>query len=596
MRRRRTIRLTTALGGTIGLLVGLAVLAVFGVSWAINWRTTRELLSGRAELSLGFEEVELRRLLDGAADLVSDLARQLEAGDINPGDRRQMGLLLSGAIAGDENIRALVWESPRLDLFGVLREGQRLTRMISDDRDNPLAGQAVIRALGHDGPQWSQVIYRPQLGQSLLTVYHLVLKDGAVAGVVGAAVSVERLSHTLADLSRRTGLTCFVLYGPNLVLGHPLLALRGRGGSPDRPLPAIHEIGDPALSAIWSHAEPEGIEGHLAALAGARLFDSGERQYAAFTRTIKGFGPDSLIIGGYVDTATAFPFAVRWLVWLIYCGGVMLLGVAGGVTLGRAIADRVRDFADIANAIAVLDPDRPQMVPGSRLAGLDELARAFNRLLMGLHWFETYLPHQLVRRLMQRGRDIETVKREATVLFTDLAGFTAVAETLAAEDVADMLNRHFRIVIACIEAEGGVVDKLLGDGVMAFWGLPDHQPDHAARAARAALSIRDALADGGDGGFLPVRIALHSGPVVAGNIGGPTRMEYTIVGDVVNSAERLVRLAGELRTSDAAASAILVSEDTARLLVGGFAMRGAGNHLLRGRQEPILVRYLDGDA
>jgi class 3 adenylate cyclase len=172
--------------------------------------------------------------------------------------------------------------------------------------------------------------------------------------------------------------------------------------------------------------------------------------------------------------------------------------------------------------------------------------------------------------------------REVTVLFTDIVAFTARTETMGAAATAEFLNHHFALVTACIEAEGGIIDKYIGDAVMALWGALEPQADHAARAARAARAIALAIRDDNAGRMPPVRmrIGLHSGPVVVGNIGTPTRMNYTVVGDTVNTAQRLENLAKELLPD--ADVAILLSDTTASALAREIPIVPLGTHQLRG--------------
>ncbi len=115
-------------------------------------------------------------------------------------------------------------------------------------------------------------------------------------------------------------------------------------------------------------------------------------------------------------------------------------------------------------------------------------------------------------------------------MFTDIVGFTPLSEDMPPADVAAMLNRHFEMLNACIEAEDGTLDKFIGDATMAFWGAPEPTPDHAARACRAALGIARALEADAAASETPVsvKIALHTGPLIVGNIGAQSRMNYTV--------------------------------------------------------------------
>ena len=162
-----------------------------------------------------------------------------------------------------------------------------------------------------------------------------------------------------------------------------------------------------------------------------------------------------------------------------------------------------------------------------------------------------------------------------------------------------LLNHHFALVCEAIGAEGGTVDKFLGDGVMAFFGAPDRLKGHGAAAVRAAIAIRDALeADNrvaADSGRPPlrVRIGIHTGRVIVGNIGAADRVNYTIVGDTVNVSQRLQEL-GKLVAPDAE-TAIVISGETAGRLDERFTLTPSGRHRLRGRGEPIEV-FLVGEA
>ena len=131
--------------------------------------------------------------------------------------------------------------------------------------------------------------------------------------------------------------------------------------------------------------------------------------------------------------------------------------------------------------MARIELDAVPTLKGSHLKELDAAARAFNSMVGALRLFSRYAPAKLVRRLIVGGVDaIPSERRTVTVLFTDIAGFTAAAETMPAEAAAALLNAHHTLVIACVEEEGGTVDKLIGDGLLAFWNAPDH-PDRPCR-------------------------------------------------------------------------------------------------------------------
>jgi class 3 adenylate cyclase len=217
-------------------------------------------------------------------------------------------------------------------------------------------------------------------------------------------------------------------------------------------------------------------------------------------------------------------------------------------------------------------------------------------MLRGLRLFETYVPRTLVRQIIRRGGAQHLISREVevTVLFTDISGFTALAEHKTAAEAATILNEHFSLVASCVEAEDGTIDKYIGDSVMAFWGAPAADPDHTARACRAALAIRRAVIFDNevrrrrDEPAIAMRIGIHTGRVLAGNIGAPGRVNYTLVGDTVNVAQRIMELIKTIGGKEETVK-ILASGAVAARVGDDFAFLPEGEHELRGRDEVVRI-------
>jgi adenylate cyclase len=175
-----------------------------------------------------------------------------------------------------------------------------------------------------------------------------------------------------------------------------------------------------------------------------------------------------------------------------------------------------------------------------------------------------------------------------TVLFADVVGFTPLAETLPPEELAEMLEGFFTHSVEAVFEHGGTLDKFIGDCVMAFFGAPVAQDDHALRAVRAAVAIQRALAawnqDRAGRGAAPVmsRIALNSGPVVVGDVGSNRRVDYTVLGNTVNIAARLEQ-------SAASPGDIVVGGATFAELDGAFAGESLGELQLKGLQQRVPV-------
>jgi len=205
--------------------------------------------------------------------------------------------------------------------------------------------------------------------------------------------------------------------------------------------------------------------------------------------------------------------------------------------------------------------------------------------------FGYFLPGVVIDRMLTQGAkpQLGGETRDVTVIFSDLADFTALSEALAPGDVVTLMNRYLGAMTRVIEAHGGFVDKYIGDAIMAVFGAPLEDSDHARHAVEAALECQEALArlepDLGlpEGYRLTARIGLNSGPVLIGNIGSEKRLNYTVIGDNVNLAARLEGV------NKLYATGILASSETARRCGARIAFREVDRVRVIGRADPVTV-------
>lgn len=201
-----------------------------------------------------------------------------------------------------------------------------------------------------------------------------------------------------------------------------------------------------------------------------------------------------------------------------------------------------------------------------------------------------FLPRQVVDRVLASGGStLHPVQREVTVLFSDIRGFTTMSETMQPKAVLEFLDGYFGHMGQIVRGHEGMLNKFLGDGLLAVWGVPDAQDDHAERALKAAVDMRRKMVEinqdrvkAGEAVF-KIGIGVHTGVVAAGMLGGADQREYTVIGDAVNLASRIEGL------TKAVGVDILASERAWTL--GGHKFKGTrvGEEHVKGRDEGVVV-------
>lgn len=592
---RTRFRLLPAVVTCVCGLVLLSAGAIFWVNLLANRSILNE-LGGRVVVAgLNGLELAVRDHLDVAGHQAEYIAEAIRSGRRSFADDDTLAPFVSGALAAAPQVSGILVADPDGNALQVARTeegGVETTRF-------PLRSDTQLQRISEEirqrkKPYWGPPIYRDGAKQTFLNLRYPIWKDEEYLGLVGVGISIQALSELALQLSDPPRSTVFVLYGRNKVMAHMYLALQSPGLSSETPLLDRREVVDPVMGRMDAATSlraggfkpPDGIQ--------AEQLRTGGDTFLVFQKSIDGYGDLPLQVGAY-SVAEAVDAPIRDMYRAIGIGaGFLVLALIAAVMISRMITRPIRESSESASAVAMLAIDQARPLAQSRIKEIDDLSSSFNAMLVGLKSFGRYMPRRLVEKLISENSiGAGTEERNLTVMFTDIVGFTAISEGLTPQEVANFINHHLALVVACIEREGGTVDKYIGDAVMAFWGAPDSVDDGPKRAGRAAVAIQEAIAADNrkraENGLPPVRIriGLHEGPLIVGDIGAPGRINYTVVGDVVNTAQRLEGLG---RGIDPDAEAIiLVSRRVRDGLAGDFAMTKAGRFRVQGRQQEMGV-------
>jgi adenylate cyclase len=304
----------------------------------------------------------------------------------------------------------------------------------------------------------------------------------------------------------------------------------------------------------------------------------------------RGYDVDGVVYPemGAIVFAVILCFSVARFSWLhvvlstvLSCVGFVISGWHGHALSPTATPFVLCGYVALGVLVALTNRSVRRMFPGLR--SRDNLSK--------------FLPRAIVERVLSGGEDaLRPVQVEVTVLFSDIRDFTALSESMPPRAVLEFLDEYFGHMAQVVKGHDGVVNKFLGDGMLAFWGVPDRNPRHAELALKAALDMRRKLAELNDtrakAGAAAIRfgVGVHTGTVAAGMLGGADQHEYTVIGDAVNVASRIEGLTKQLGAD------ILVSERTWSLAGGRFAGRRLAEERVKGRSDPVVVYALDDDG
>ncbi len=578
MKYRPSISLLQLLVLFVGGSVLLSAGSVLWLSWSSSNQSIRNVMLQRGNLLS--EQVE--RLVINYMSLGPKVADAVLQGlsTIDPEDLQAKELVLKTAISLSPDVRRVIVVTPDQKVFMVMRNGQGSLKFRTVPRFWK-SGDKLKKGTDF----WGFPDSRQQIARRILVFHRWSAPVSNDRILVLVNLDADNLSQVIKESGSSAG-TPFVLWRRDHVVAHPLL-------SEKKEFKNIYELAtfkDEVLQKIWQtesivHRNPGGLGGHI-----SRGSDGGQRTLFLF----EDMGPTHgfpIIVGLHIPAAEFGSTLRQQQTAFFIAGGLLVLTILLAAYLARLVTRPINRLARAANALRSFDLDAFPKLPPSRIRDIEEARTAFNAARTGLSAFSRFVPRALVLRLLEQASDgdIGTELRDVTILFTDIVGYTNRTHAMGAEETARFLNEHFELITDIVEAEGGTVDKFIGDSVMAFWGAPEHQNDHRERAARAAIKIAEAIATRNSklSDNLRLRIGLSSGEVVVGTIGSSARRNYTVIGEPVNVAARLEQLGKSIAPDDEVV--ILTGSDFVKSLPVNIKTRTSGHHKLRGLSGELEV-------
>ncbi|MGB0388779.1 MAG: adenylate/guanylate cyclase domain-containing protein [Ardenticatenaceae bacterium] len=414
-------------------------------------------------------------------------------------------------------------------------------------------------------------------------------KQGKLISVVGIDIALDDLSQFLQTQKIGQSGVAFIINDKAEIVAYPGISLAAQEGEKFRPR-QISELEVESVRAAYQEHEKTGESRFT-------LENGGIRYIASFTRFPERFGkrwcivivvPEDDFIGG-IKRSNQISLLISFVIFVV--------AIISALFISRSISRPIALLSKETKKIKDFQLDSNLQIH-SHISEVQHLSESISTMRNSLQAFQKYVPAELVRQLIETGEDAQLGgdKRELTILFCDIAGFTAISELMAPEELMFQLSRYMGQLATIIMEEQGTVDKYMGDGLMAFWGAPLPNPDHAYYACRAALRCREKVAElnqkwqaTGKHAF-PIRIGVHTGETLVGNIGSNERMNYTVLGDSVNLASRLESVNKIYGTQ------ILISQATYQQVADKFHCRPVDLVIIKGKKKKVLVYELIGEV
>ena len=587
---------------TVALSTGLSLLgigSVLTVSLLSAGENTQALIHDRTATILTTTLDRFQQLVGSVREAMNDVAVQIASGRLDVDNEAATQRYFSGILAAAPHIREVALLRATLQVESFARDDEARLAPLPETFARKALDQADRATGPWFVPGWSDRLHEPVL--SLVTPVRV--PDTGSTALLLPRIALGELGERVAELARQLRQTVFIIYDRGYVVAHSRAPEAGATRHQEKPLLTLAEYGDPVLAQIWRAGAVLVPTGEFGLNIGARRLAAPGGDYNYIYHMVDAGNGHTFTIGTYYRGSLAEAEVARLRQMVMAGLATLLLVIVATIVAGRRVSRPILALAAAAEEIEKQKFEEFQPLPRTRIRELDVAGQAFHQMVIGLRerlrirtLFGKYVPNEVVEQLLANPQEVSLggERREVSLLFTDIAGFTTLSEKLAPETVLNLLNAYFEGLAHCIRPQGGIIVDFNGDAAFAIFNAPVSFPDHARRALTSAHAIdrfvQDFAAEWGARG-IPIgktRIGVHTGVATVGNMGAHDRMKFSAAGDVVNTASRLEGANKLFNTK------ILASGESIRQ-AGDLLCRPVGQFVLKGRTAALDVFELLSD-
>ncbi len=570
------------------LLLAVSVGTVLYLGFNQAAQSTQQLWADQSEAIIKSMEQSLSARLDPIRDQAHWVAKDV----VSLNDLASYDDYMLGTLAATPQLAGIAL----VTRTGNSRRWHRHSRQTIDEdwSERPEIMQWLDLVKSEKRAGWRDPIWVEQPVGTTTLLHDIPLYNvaGEFIGAFAQIVTISELSSVISRQHTETGLTPFILYDRQYVLGHPMLINKTQlSQSSSQILQSIDEFDDIILSRIWTPDDSvDFFSGALTEIEANGVF-WGDKFYIYLYRDINQYGSAPWTVGAYINTSLIADDEIENLLTAIIGGLlVLLIAIVASVFIGQKVGRPIKAIAIAARSVENGDLQAVTNLDESRIREINDANSAFNNMIDGLKERELiretlgrFVPEEIASSLLDGGGKIKPKQVEATILFCDIESFTQLTESLGPSKIADVLNAYFSAMVEILEQYQGVVTQFQGDAILATFNVPINNPEHASNAIRAATEMLTHVRQNRFAAQrLNIRIGINSGSVFAGSIGAEGRLNYTVHGDAVNLAARLEALNKKFKTR------LLISENTARMTTE-FNFTQLSETAVRGQSQSIQL-------